>query len=175
MAILLLESVEKQWFVFYTKSRHEKKVRDFLIKKGYEPFLPLQYVVRQWSDRKKKVEAPLFNSYIFVQSFEHQIQEIVTVPGISWNVRHNGKPAVLRNNELELIKRFIETGLFIETASISTEQLHAGDKVVVRDGPLAGMEGVLEGEAVNQRFTVRIESIQQVIKVQVPGYLVEKI
>lgn len=167
--------MEKQWFVFYTKSRHEKKVRDFLTKKGYEAFLPLQFVIRQWSDRKKKVEAPLFNSYIFVKSLEHEIQDIVTVPGVSWNVRYNGKPAVLRNNELELIKRFIDTGLFIETSSYTNEQLQAGDKVIVRDGALNGVEGTIQGEAKNQRFIVCIESIQQVIKVQLPVYLLEKV
>jgi transcriptional antiterminator RfaH len=57
----------KNWFVFYTKSRQEKKVNDLLLRHGFEPYLPLQKVLRQWSDRKKKVEVPLFNSYIFVR------------------------------------------------------------------------------------------------------------
>jgi transcriptional antiterminator RfaH len=58
--------MEKKWFVFYTKSRQEKKVNELLLKKKFEPFLPMQQVMRQWSDRKKKVTVPLFNSYIFV-------------------------------------------------------------------------------------------------------------
>src|SRR5690242_5763495 len=105
---------ELKWFVFYTKSRHEKKVHDYLIARGYTPFLPLQTVVKQWSDRKKKVVTPLFNSYIFVQTYEHEIPSILATPGLSWNVRYNGKPAELRQEELELIIRFVSTGLFIE-------------------------------------------------------------
>ena len=61
-----LKRMNKKWLVFYTKSRQEKKVRDILLRRGFEVFLPLQKVMRQWSDRKKKVEVPLFNAYIFV-------------------------------------------------------------------------------------------------------------
>jgi len=56
--------MEKKWFVFYTKSRQEKKVNELLLKRGFEPFLPMQAIVRQWSDRKKKVVLPLFNAYM---------------------------------------------------------------------------------------------------------------
>lgn len=72
--------MKKQWFVFYTKSRQEKKVRDLLLKSGYEVFLPMHKVMRQWSDRKKKVEVPLFNSYIFVNDLEHNISNILKTP-----------------------------------------------------------------------------------------------
>ena len=167
-------SAEKRWFVYYTKSRHEKKVLDLLERRGYEVFLPIHAVVRQWSDRKKKVEVPLFNSYIFVFSYEHEIPTVLTTPGISWSVRYNGKPAVLRQNEMELIQRFVSTGLFVETELIPS-QFDPGDKVVVRDGPLKGVTGILEKTVAEARFIVAIESIQQVIKVQLPGYLLEKI
>ena len=90
---------ERHWFVFYTKSRQEKKVQELLTRRGYEVFLPLEKVMRQWSDRKRTVEVPLFNSYIFVSVLAHQIQEVLQVPGIAWNIRHNGKPAVLYPKE----------------------------------------------------------------------------
>src|SRR6185369_3363320 len=104
-----------KWLVFYTKSRHEKKVKDFLTRKGFDVFLPVHKVMRQWSDRKKKVEVPLFNSYIFVFESEGKIQDILQAPGVSWNIRHNNKPAVLRQEEKEIIQRFVSSGLFIET------------------------------------------------------------
>jgi transcription antitermination factor NusG len=62
----MVGKIAKKWLVFYTKSRNEKSAYKNLKKFGFEPYLPLQKVLRQWSDRKKKVELPLFNSYIFV-------------------------------------------------------------------------------------------------------------
>lgn len=164
----------RQWYVFYTKSRQEKKVRDLLEKGGYQVFLPLQKVMRQWSDRKKKVEVPLFNSYIFVRDHAYRIPEIVQTPGIAWNIRHNGKPAVLRPDEFELINRFITTGYFLE-ASGDMSGLKVGDKARIVDGPLAGVTGVLTGQDKNQRFNIVLEGIQQVIQVQIPGTLLVKV
>jgi transcription antitermination factor NusG len=166
--------VNKHWYVFYTKSRQEKKVRDLLDKSGYEVFLPMQKVMRQWSDRKKKVEVPLFNSYIFVKEHDHRISEILKTPGVAWNIRHNGKPAILRKEEFELIQRFIQTGYFLETTG-EIESFQVGDRAKIIDGPLAGITGILTGQDRNQRFNILLEGIQQVIQVQLPASLLTKV
>src|SRR5690349_12724362 len=98
---LCVNSSDKKWLVFYTKSRHEKKVKELLEKNGMEVFLPMQRQLRQWSDRKKKVEVLLFNSYIFVFETESKIPEILAVPGVAWNIRYNNKPAQLHAKELD--------------------------------------------------------------------------
>jgi transcription termination/antitermination protein NusG len=149
----------KKWLVFYTKSRHEKKVHGFLLKRGYEVFLPLQKVMRQWSDRKKKVEVPLFNSYIFVFESEDKIPTVLQTPGISWNIRHNNKPAVLREDEMNLIQRFMATGLFVETQA--EQEFEKGDAVEIIDGPLKGMRGFVTRTDAGERFSVLLESIHQ--------------
>lgn len=165
---------QRKWYVFYTKSRQEKKVKDLLEKQGFEVFLPLHKVLRQWSDRKKKVEVPLFNSYIFVRDYEYRIAEILKNPGVAWNIRHNGKPAVLREDEFQLIRRFITTGYFME-ASGNVDSFSVGDRARIIDGPLAGLSGTLTGEDKNQRFNILLEGIQQVIQVQVPAALLAKL
>jgi transcription termination/antitermination protein NusG len=164
----------KNWYVFYTKSRQEKKVRDMLLRDGYEVFLPMQKIMRQWSDRRKKVDVPLFNSYIFVRDVEHRIADILRTPGIAWNIRHNGKPAVLREEEFKLIQRFITTGYFLETSG-NVASFQVGDKAKILDGPLAGVIGVLTGQDKNQRFNIVLEGIQQVIQVQLPATLLERV
>ena len=164
----------KKWFVFYTKSRQEKKVRDLLEKSGFEVFLPLHKVVRQWSDRKKKVEMPLFNSYIFVNEEDHNIPSILKVPGIAWNIRSNGKPAILRQEELDLIKRFISSGLFLETSTLEREQFKSGDRARIIDGPLAGVTGIITGSSGDEKLNVVIEGIGQAIRVQIPAILLKK-
>ena len=163
----------KKWLVFYTKSRHEKKVRDLLLKKGCNVFLPLKKVMRQWSDRKKKVEVPLFNSYIFVFESEDQISDILQVPGISWNIRYNNKPAELRPDELEVIKRFLDSGLFVETEK--SERVNVGDVVEVIDGPLKGLKGNVVRSAAGNKFFVVLESIQQNIMVEIDPLVLKPI
>lgn len=166
---------EKNWFVFYTKSRQEKAVNDLLARHGFEPYLPTQHVIRQWSDRKKKVNIPLFNSYIFVRIAEHQVQNVLTIPGIAWSVRYDGKPATVRDSEIDLIKRFIASGLFIDTASSANQTFKEGDKARIVDGPLAGLVGILSSEPKDRKFIVEIESIQQVLRVQIPAFLLQKV
>ena len=161
------------WLVFYTKSRQEKKVRDLLMRRGFDVFLPLQMVMRQWSDRKKKVEVPLFNSYIFVAIPEHQVAAVLQLPGIAWNIRHNDKPAVLHPKELETIKRFIETGLLLEAHGFD-EKFTIGDNVKVMDGPLKGAEGVLIDSHNKHFFSMLLESIGQVITVQIDPKIIQK-
>lgn len=159
----------KHWFVFYTKSRQEKKVRDLLLRRGYEVYLPLQKVMRQWSDRRKKVEAPLFNSYIFVHDSEDKIPFILQTPGIAWNIRHNSKPAILHPKEMQTIQRFLDSGLLLESQPY--HKLETGDLVEVVDGPLKGMIGTLLKVSDRERFTVGLESIGQTMLVQI-DYLV---
>jgi len=162
----------KQWFVFYTKSRQEKKIFDFLTKRGYEVFLPLQKVMRQWSDRKKKVEVPLFNSYLFVHDTEDKIPTILQTPGIAWNIRHNDHPAVLHPRELDTIQRFLSSGLFIETGSMET--FTQGDAVKIIDGPLKGLIGTVERTAADNKFSVSLESIGHSIKVTIDPMVLTK-
>ena len=149
-------------------------MRDLLEKSGYEVFLPMQKVMRQWSDRKKKVDVPLFNSYIFVKEFDHRIPEVLKTPGVAWNIRHNGKPAILREEEFQLIQRFISTGYFLETTG-EVESFEVGDRAKIIDGPLAGLTGILTGQDKNQRFNILLEGIQQVIQVQLPASLLKKV
>lgn len=142
-------------------------------KRGFEVFLPMHKVLRQWSDRKKKVEVPLFNSYIFVKTEEHRITEVLQIPGISWSIRHNGKPAVLHEREYELINRFLETGLTLEI--FATPELETGDKVKVVDGPLRGMYGMLVATTEGSRFVVALESIGQSMRVLLEPHLMQKV
>lgn len=128
--------------------------------------------MRLWSDRKKKVEVPLFNSYIFVLESEDKIPLILQTPGVAWNIRHNNKPAILQARELETIKRFLASGLLLE--SYQLENLQAGDPVEVIDGPLKGMVGNLTKTHEGDKFTVALESIGQSLLVRLTPELLRK-
>ena len=150
----MVKALDKKWLVFYTKPRAEKKTDELLKKLGFNSYLPVQTILRQWSDRKKKVITPLFNSYIFVNEHESRIPDILQVPGVVWNIRYLDKPAILRDEEMNTIRRFIETGYFIETTS-ANELLKKGDKVEIIDGPLRGMIGILTKEYNEEKFSTQ--------------------
>ena len=144
-------------------------MRDVLQRKGFEVFLPLQKTIRQWSDRKKRVEVPLFNSYIFVHIAEHQTTEVLQVPGVAWSIRHNEGPAFLRDQEYELIQRFLNTGLHLEV--VPQDLFKEGDSVTVADGPLKGAKGLVAAKCPN-RLMIWLETLGQVIRVEIePGLL----
>lgn len=166
-------SIPKKWLVFYTKSRQEKKVRDLLLRNGHEVFLPMQRVLRQWSDRKKKVEVPLFNSYIFVFESEDKIVNVLQTPGIAWNIRHNDKPAELHPKELATIQRFLASGLLVEVAPLAGAEV--GDLVEIMGGPLKGLQGRIQRSQEGDKFTLSLESIGQSLLVTVQSEILKLI
>lgn len=165
--------MDKQWYVFYTRSRWEKKVLALLEKKGFEVFLPMHKVMRQWSDRKKKVEVPLFNSYIFVHVTRNTIYDVLQVPGIVRNLLFDGEPAQLHDKEYKNIKYLLETGLPIDVEGIR-ENVSLGDHVKVIGGAFNGMEGELY-RIDDSTCAIMIESLQQVLKITVHRELLSKV
>lgn len=165
--------MERKWLVFYTKSRHEMKVRGYLQCKGYDVFVPVQKVLRQWSDRKKWVVTPLFRSYIFVNDMESKIQDILQVPGIAWNIRYNNQPAYLREQEIETIKRFLATGLHIETSAHPAFQV--GDEAEVLDGPLKGIRGKIIATPSGEKFSVTLEVLGNSMIIRLDARLLARI
>src|SRR5829696_7400471 len=95
------------WFALYTKPRWEKKVAKNLAEKGFTVYCPLNKVLRQWSDRKKIVLEPLFKGYVFVQLEEKNSLTVKTTAGVVNFVYWNGKPAIVRQDEIEIIQRFL--------------------------------------------------------------------
>lgn len=95
------------WYVLYTAPRAEKKVEKRLKGEGFEVFLPLYKSKRKWSDRIKEVELPLFSSYVFIRCLEHKLSGICAIPGIVRVVYYVGRPAIIRDSEIEAIHEFL--------------------------------------------------------------------
>jgi transcription antitermination factor NusG len=166
------DSSLRQWYVFYTKSRHEKKVRDYLLHKGFDVFLPMTKEIRQWSDRKKKVEAPLFRSYIFVSVEPYRFDKVLAIPGVSWQVRNGQHPGVLHDFEYQALKRLLDTGFSVESTILP--DFDKGDSVKVIEGPLKGMMGtVFSNEP--QKFNILLHGIGQMVRVDINPVLLKKI
>ena len=98
---------DKKWYALYTKPRWEKKIDASLIKKNIESWCPLQKIEKQWTDRKKIIEEPLFKSYIFVHIDLTEKVRVLQTDGILNFVHYLGKPAIIRDEEINLIKHYL--------------------------------------------------------------------
>ena len=96
----------KYWFAIYTKPRWEKKIAKILNEKGIENYCPLKKVINQWSDRKRIVLEPIFKSYIFVKIDNEKKWDLKKINGVINFVYWVGKPAVIREQEINIIKKF---------------------------------------------------------------------
>jgi transcription antitermination factor NusG len=128
----------KNWYAVYTKPRWEKKVAALLTREEIENYCPLNKVQRQWSDRKKIVLEPLFTSYVFVRVSESEHAQLKKTDGVINMVYWLGKPAVIRDNEISMIKSFLD-----EYTNVKLEKtpININDRVRIVNGPLMDMEG----------------------------------
>lgn len=145
----------KQWYAVYTKPRWEKKTSSLLEKKQIENYCPLNKVVRQWSDRKKTVLEPLFKSYVFIYATEAEHLAVKQTEGVLNFVYWLGKPAIIKDEEIEIIKKFLN-----EHENIRIEQISVNIKDTVRilSGPLTMMEGEII-ELRNQSVKILLPSL----------------
>jgi transcription antitermination factor NusG len=127
-----------RWYALYTKPRWEKKVADLLTRKKIENYCPVNRVMRQWSDRKKVVKEPLFRSYVFVRIPEKLQNTIRDTDGVINIVYWLGKPAVIRDAEIEVIKRFLND---FDNVQLERAEVSMNDTIIVTNGPLMHREG----------------------------------
>ncbi|HTQ29207.1 MAG TPA: UpxY family transcription antiterminator [Puia sp.] len=126
-----MTTLSRKWYALYTRPRWEKKVYRLLSEKGLESYCPLNKVQRKWSDRLKIVEEPLFKSYVFVRIQEDAQSTVRMVPGVVNFVYWMGKPAIVRDQEIEVIRRFLHEYENVLAEPIRLEPHH---KVKVRQG-----------------------------------------
>mgnify|MGYP001771040702 CR=1 FL=1 len=131
-------TVSAKWYAIYTHPRWEKKVNTLLLRKGIESYCPLNKVRRKWSDRIKLVEEPLFKSYVFVKIDDSQRTDVRMVQGVINFVYWNGKPAIVKDKEILVIRKFLD-----EYKNVQLAPIKEGDPVLVNAGPLMDQKGVV--------------------------------
>jgi len=140
------------WFVIYTQPRAEKKVTERLQQIGITAYCPIVTQVRQWSDRKKKVQVPLINSYVFVQIEDKAREQVFEVSGVVRYLFWLGKPAVVRDEEIEALRESLKHAM----SSVAVTGLQIGDSLQIPSGPFHGKEGIVK--------QIKKNSLQLVLK-----------
>ena len=153
----------KSWYAVYTKPRWEKKVFARLQDRGMEAYCPLNKVRKQWSDRVKLVEEPLFTSYVFVRVAPEDQTRVRMVDGVLNYVYWQGKPAVVRDWEIDNIRRFLDEH---QQVSLEALDLQPQDKVLIRAGVLMDKEATVR-RVLHQTVEVVIESLGYKLVAQV--------
>ena len=163
----------KNWFALYTKPRWEKKINTKLLNKGIESWCPVQKLQRQWSDRKKIIEDPLFKSYVFVHISDEEKAKVLNTEGVIQFVYYLKKPAIIRDEEIQLIKTYLlEKDVQITVQNL--KQFEEKDLVVISKGVFMDNEGVVI-KGGKRKVYVRLESLDQLMTVEFPAdYLQHK-
>ena len=166
------KELETKWYAVYTRPRFEKQVLKELLDQGIEAYLPLIKTMRQWSDRKKMVEIPLFSSYVFVHIDRRYYDQVLQTHGVVKYITFEGKAATIPANQIDNLKIIVDSNEKVET---TWETRRKGDKVVVTAGSLKGLKGELITEGNRKKVLVRIQGIDQNLTVEVHSSLIESI
>jgi transcription antitermination factor NusG len=151
--------VSIKWYAIYTRPRWEKKVHQLLVQKGVESYCPLNKVRRKWSDRVKLVEEPLFKSYLFVKVEEEQRTSVRMTDGVVNFVYWDGKPAIIKEKEIEAIRKFLNEHENVEVIKFDIKE---DQKVLITAGPFMNLEGKVV-EVKNKVARIVIESLGYIL------------
>jgi transcription antitermination factor NusG len=151
------------WFALMVRPRHERVVAASLRTREFEEFVPFYRARRAWSDRLKELELPLFPGYVFCRFHPQHRTAILSTPGVRSIVSVGRSLAPIAGPEIEAIRRIAESSLPVEPWSY----LEAGERLVIEQGPLRGLEGILLAVRGTCRLVVSIELLQRAVAVEV--------
>jgi transcription antitermination factor NusG len=170
----LIKDPQYHWYIWYTKPRAEKKVNERLLSKNIEAFLPIRRELRQWSDRKKWVDSPLFGGYIFTRISPREWETVNYTEGILTYVRLEGKAATLRSDQVEEIKAMC--GLSESVEVIDAADIPAiGEEVNIKGGPFKGLKAQIVQHRGQQKIAVHIEQLGKIVMLQLPVRYVQRL
>jgi len=154
------------WYAVHVKSRHEFVAASELVRKGIEIFVPSVKKQRQWKDRKKLIEFPLFPGYAFVRvpAYPGAFVEVLKTRGIAGFVTlEPGSPARVDSNEIDSLRLLVGSGMDIDVYP----QLREGTRVRITKGPLTNAEGVLIRKIDEFVFIVNVDILGRSVAVKI--------
>ena len=142
------------WFALYTKPRNEKKVAENLAALGIEVYCPLVTTIKQWYDRKKKVESPLIPSYVFVKIEDANRKDVFQVSGVVQYVFWLGKPAKINPHEIDALK----TQLAAPVVKVAIETWTPNTEIQINEGPFKNQTAIVDKVSTN-KVTLILKSL----------------
>jgi len=163
----------EKWFAVHTHARHEKTVSQELRELGITSFLPLVRQVRQWSDRRKIVDFPLFSCYVFVRLVPTNAERVrvLRLNGVLSFVGTHGMGIPIPDEQIEAVRILVEEELPVSSHPF----LKIGQRVRIRSGALSGVEGILVSRSGERTLVISLDAIQRSLSVRIQGYDLEPV
>jgi transcriptional antiterminator RfaH len=160
--------MNNRWYAIYTRSRAEKRTFSLLCERGVAAYLPLVKSWRVWSDRRKQVEVPLLNSYLFVHTDPSDYNgylEILNTAGVVRFVGFEGKPVPIPDYQIEMLRRLSKEGVDMQCLEVTPPP---GTPVTIEMGPLKGLQGEVVHGSQGKQVVIRLDALDKCITVNVP-------
>ena len=161
------------WYAVYVRSRHEFKIEKELSGKGITMFLPVVRMRRRWTDRKKMVEFPLFPGYLFafIDKGSEEKKTVLRARGVVRYVcMRAGEPEPVAETQVNSLRKLIENDIRLDPYPYLKE----GEKVRIRSGPLAGLEGILVRKEENCLLVLSVDILQKGAALKIDASEVER-
>jgi len=162
---------ESNWYAIHTTPRHEKWIAGQLQEKRVFTFLPLLQQIHRWSDRRSKVEVPMFSCYAFVR-IVHTAEErlkVLRTPGVLGFVGSQREGTPIPREQIENLQKALREKIPCAVHPF----IRVGQRVRVRGGSLDGMEGILLRQGKDESLIVSVELLQRSVAIRVNGYDIE--
>jgi transcription antitermination factor NusG len=165
------DQVAHPWFAVRVRSNQERLAALHLEERGYQGFTPSYKVERRWSDRTKEIEQFLFPGYVFCRLDPNDRLPVLTAPGVVGLVGCGRIPTPIPDHEVERIRRMVQSGLLVTPWPF----LELGQTVLIEQGPLAGVEGILEEVKGKYRLVVSINLLRRSVGAEVDRHWVRPV
>jgi len=163
--------MQPRWYALYLRSRYEKHAHHALQDKGVESFLPLVEEVHTWSDRKKRVEEPLFRGYLFVRTDLTNKLAILQTDGVVHFVGIGGKVSPIPDEQINWVRILVRHPDRVLRESYIAE----GERVRVIAGPFIGLQGYVLKVKSSTRVVVSLDVIAQSVSVDIEPAFLERV
>lgn len=163
------------WYVLYVRSRYERRVNESLEENGLETFLPIVTTIRKWSDRQKKIEIPLFSSYVFVHiKNSMDFHKTLSIEGACSFIRFGAEYGIVSDEEIDKIKFLVRSDGICDI-KVENQLYDVGEIMIIRQGSLAGVECEVINTNNKNKIVVRLKSIRQDVTATIPSNYLSKI
>lgn len=168
----MLSQAHKKWYAIRVRPRQEKKVKKLLDLKSIENYLPLKEEMRQWSDRKRKIETPVVSGYLFVKIDINERENVYLTDGFSSFINEKGSAVVIPDDQIERLRFMVKKSN--GEVEFSEMKITTGDKIRIVKGELEGLIGILRESQGKYKVVIQIDGLG-CAKASVPLSYVERI
>jgi transcription antitermination factor NusG len=151
------------WFAILARTGRENSTALLLENLGYQCFLPISKSRRQWSDRIKELEVPLFPGYLFCRMNPHNRLPVLQTPGVIQIVGVGKSPIPVEEEEIAAIQWAEKSGLSV----MPWPYLKVGNVARIEDGPLSGLSGIVVKIKSGLKLVLSVTLLQRSVAVEV--------